>query len=61
VGPLVVEAELKVSETIDRCLSRNSTDDCTNLVFQRDVLVAGTLEDKVRTLQVERPELIRHD
>ena len=46
MGPLVVEAELMVSETIDRCLPRNSADDCTNLVFQRDVLIAGTLEHK---------------
>ena len=43
VGPLVVEAELEVSETIDRRLSRNSTDDRANLIFQRDVLVTGTV------------------
>jgi len=61
VGPLVVEAELEVSETIDRCLSRNSTDDGANLIFRRDVLVTGTLRNEVRTLQVERPELVRHD
>ena len=61
VTPLVVEAELEVPETVDRCLSGNRTDDCANLIFQSDVLVAGSLRDKTRTFQIKRPELVGHD
>ena len=61
MGPLVVEAQLKVLEAIYRRLPRNSADDRANLIFQRNVLVARTLRDEVRTLQVERPKLICHD
>jgi hypothetical protein len=46
VSPLVVEAELKEPETIDRRLSRNSPNDCANLILQRDVLVTGSLRDE---------------
>jgi hypothetical protein len=46
VTPAVVEAELKVSKTVDRRLSRNSADDGANPVFQRNVLVAGTLRNR---------------
>ena len=59
--PLVVETEFEISETVDRALSRDSTDDSTNLVIQRDVLVSRPLRDEIRTLRVERPELISHD
>ena len=55
---LEVEAELKVSETIDRCLSRNGTYGNTNLIHRCDVLIAGTLRNEVRTLQVKCPELV---
>jgi len=61
VGPLIVEAELEVLETVDRRLSRNSADDRANLIFQRNPLVVGTLRDEVRTLEVERPKLVCHD
>ena len=60
VGPLVAEAEFEVSETIDRRLSGNSTDYGANLILQRDVFVAGSLGDEVRTFQVERPEFVGH-
>ena len=59
--PLVVESELEVSETIDRRLSGNRADDGTNLIIQRNVLVAGSLRYEVRTLRVKCPELIGHD
>ena len=59
--PLVVERELKVSKTIDRRMSRNSTNGRANLVLQRDMLVPGSLRDEIRTLQVKRPKLVRHD
>ena len=44
---LVVEAELEVPETTDCRLSRNSPDDCTNLILQRGVLVARSLRDEI--------------
>ena len=59
--PLVVEAKPNVSETVDRGLSGNGANDRTNLVVQRNVLVAGSTRNKVRALQIERPELVRHD
>ena len=59
--PLVVETELEVPETVDRGLSGNGADDGTNLIIQRDVLIAGSLGDEVRTLEVKRPELVCHD
>ena len=61
VTPLVVEAELEVSETIHCCLDRNDTDGNANLIRQCDVLVARILRDEVRTLQVKRPELVDQD
>ena len=61
VTPLVIEAEFEVSETIDRRLSRNGTDNRANLIVQRDILVAGPSRDEVRTLQVKRPKFIGHD
>ena len=59
--PLVVETELEVSETVDRRLSGNGADDGTNLIIQRDVLVAGSLRYEIRTLQVKGPKLVGHD
>lgn len=50
VTPIVVEAKLEVSETIDCRLPRNSTDDRANLILQRDVIVTGSLRDEIRTL-----------
>lgn len=40
--PLVVEAEVRISETVERGLSGNGTNGRANLVVQRDVLVVGT-------------------
>ena len=50
VSPFVVEAELEISKTIDRCLSRNGANDRANLVIERDILIARTLRNEVRTL-----------
>lgn len=59
--PVVVEAEFEVSEAIDGRLSGNGTNNGTNLVLQSDILVARSLRDEIRTLQVERSELVCHD
>ena len=59
--PLVVEAELEVSEAVDRHLFGNGTNDGANLILQRYVLVAGALRYEVRTLQVQCPKLVDHD
>ena len=61
MAPLVVETELEVSETVDRGLSRNSTNNRANLIFQRNILISRPLRDEIRTLQVECPELVGHD
>ena len=59
--PVIVETELEVSEAVDCRLSGNGADNSTDLVLQRDVLVAGSLRYKARALQAERPKLVGHD
>ena len=45
--PLVVEAKLKVLETVDRGLSGHGTNDCASPIVHCDVLVAKFTGNKV--------------
>src|ERR1700743_3473991 len=61
VTQFVVIAEFEVPETIDRRLPRNSTNDWADLILQRDILVAGSSRDEVRTFHIQCPELVNHE